>query len=71
MIDYEQIRRLRELKNLSQRQLGISSGVAGSLISRIESGQRIPSLRLLIRIAEALGVHPGQLILFNRDAGEN
>ena len=53
------IERLREEKGLSQR--GLAEGlyrVSYAFISRIESGQREPSLRTLRLLAERLGVTP-------------
>ena len=47
---------LRSRGSLSQRQLAQSVGVTAAYISRIEHGERIPTLQLLERIADALGV---------------
>lgn len=50
------IRELRIQKALTQRDLAQRSGLLGSHISRIENGQRIPSLPTLYRLARALRV---------------
>ena len=51
------IRKAREAKGLSQRQLGKLSGVDYSAISRIENGERAaPDATSLMRIARALDV---------------
>ena len=51
------IKRLREEKGWSQRELGRRSGVHHSLISRLENGlQDDTQAHNLLRLAEALGV---------------
>ena len=47
---------LRSRGSLSQRQLARSVGVTAAYISRIEHGERLPTLQLLEKIADALGV---------------
>jgi transcriptional regulator with XRE-family HTH domain len=54
------VRRLRLALGLSQRQLA-SHGVSYAYISRIESGQRMPSLRAIRLLARRLGVTPEYL----------
>jgi transcriptional regulator with XRE-family HTH domain len=54
------VRRLRVARGLSQRKLA-SSGVSYAYISRIESGQRIPSVRAIRVLARRLGVTPEYL----------
>lgn len=51
----ERVRRLRRERGLTQRDLA-GDGVSYSYISRLETGERVPSLRVLRRIAERLGV---------------
>jgi transcriptional regulator with XRE-family HTH domain len=41
---------------ISQKTLGEQVGVSAAHISRVENGERVPSLQLLERIAAALGV---------------
>jgi transcriptional regulator with XRE-family HTH domain len=51
------VKRLREEKGLSQRELAEGLPRVGyAFISRVESGQREPSLRTLRLLAERLGV---------------
>lgn len=57
----ETLARLRAEKGLTQRQLGSSTGVAWSMISKYESGQSTPRLKILMRLAEALGVSIDEL----------
>lgn len=54
------VRRLRLERGLSQRQLA-SRGVSYAYISRIESGQRTPSVRAIRLLARKLGVAPEYL----------
>jgi transcriptional regulator with XRE-family HTH domain len=54
------VRRLRLARGLSQRQLA-SSGVSPAYISRIESGQRMPSVPAIRVLATRLGVTPEYL----------
>jgi len=54
------VRRLRLSRGLSQRQLA-SSGLSPAYISRIESGQRTPSVRAIRVLAHRLDVTPEYL----------
>lgn len=51
----ERLARLRGAKGLSQRDVA-SPGVSYAYISRVENGQRQPSVKALRRLAEKLGV---------------
>lgn len=57
----ETLARLRAEKGLTQRQLGSSAGVAWSMISKYESGQSSPRLKILMRLAKALDVSVDEL----------
>lgn len=50
-----------ELK-LSQEQLDEITGVHWSYLGQVERGQRNPSLRNILRIAEGLEIDPGKLV---------
>jgi transcriptional regulator with XRE-family HTH domain len=52
----QNIRYFRHAKNLTQVELASKVGVAPPYISQIESGIRLPSLKVARRIAEALGL---------------
>lgn len=56
----DRVRRLRLASGLSQRQLA-ARGVSYGYISRIESGQRTPSVRAIRLLARRLGVTPEYL----------
>ena len=50
----EELRRVREEKNLSQEQLGFESGYHRTYISQLERGQKSASLKALFCLANAL-----------------
>lgn len=54
------LKRLREARGISQRELAelAGDGVTYSYISRIESGDRRPSLTAVRKLAKPLGVTP-------------
>jgi transcriptional regulator with XRE-family HTH domain len=56
----ERILRLRTERGLSQREIE-GPGVSNAYISRIEKGQRTPSLRAIRTLAERIGVTPEYL----------
>ncbi|NLL17507.1 MAG: helix-turn-helix transcriptional regulator [Clostridia bacterium] len=62
----DQIRALRESKNLSLEALGALTGLSSSYISEIERKQTIPSLTTLRRIAKAFNVPVSLFIGNNR-----
>lgn len=57
------IRKLRTRKKLSQEQLAFDSEIDLTYLGGIERGKRNPSLMVLVRIADRLGVHPSKLLL--------
>ena len=56
----ERVRRLRVERGLTLRQAA-SPGVSSSYLSRIESGERAPSVKALRALAQTLGVSPDEL----------
>ena len=50
----ERLKKLRESKGYSQKELGTISGVDASLISRYEQGERTPTVDNLTSLAKAL-----------------
>jgi transcriptional regulator with XRE-family HTH domain len=58
----DQIRRVRELHNLTQLEVCGRSGVDVATYSRIEQGHSSPLLDTLIRIADAIGVELAELV---------
>lgn len=58
-------RRLREVRDrvgMSQDGLGRESDVHPTSIGRLERGKREPRLTTLLRLADGLGVEPGELV---------
>jgi transcriptional regulator with XRE-family HTH domain len=47
---------LRELRGITQAELGRKAGMAAASISHFETGQRTPSLDSLVKLADALEV---------------
>jgi transcriptional regulator with XRE-family HTH domain len=56
------MREFRRDRGLSQEELGYDSGLHRTYIGGIERGERNPSLTNILRIAEALGVSPSDLL---------
>ena len=44
----------RELRGLTQAELGARAGIAPGAVSHFETGQRLPSLESLVKLADAL-----------------
>ena len=61
------LRKLREDRNLSARDLEKATGLLRSYISRVEGGHTVPSNPTLARLAEALGVPVHQLLYEERE----
>lgn len=57
------IRKLRVRRKLSQEQLAHDSEIDLTYLGGIERGKRNPSLLVLVRIADQLGVHPSKLLV--------
>lgn len=57
----ELVRTAREAKGLSRKQLADLAGLDPSYLSRIESGERLPSRDLVLALADALGVSDQQM----------
>ena len=56
------LNQLRTQEALTQRDLSERTGLTLAAISRIEQNQVEPRLSTVRRLAEALGVHPSQLM---------
>ena len=66
----ENIRRMRELKHLSQKELAASIGAAPTQYSRVETGKVIPSLKTLMGVAKALDTSLDSLVNANGSASQ-
>ena len=58
----ENIRRLRELHELTQRELGAIAGVSDKAVSTWENGSKAPRMTAIKRIAEYFGIPAGDLL---------
>src|ERR1043165_5392262 len=56
------LRRAREKKGISLAGLARATGISTSTLSRLESGQRKPSLELLLPVTTALGVPLDEIV---------
>lgn len=56
------VRAAREAAEMSQAALGERTGILVPAISRLENGKKLPTLATFLKIAEALGVEPGELL---------
>lgn len=56
------IRKLRKRRGLSQEALALDAEIDLTYLGGIERGKRNPSLLVMVRIAERLGVHPSKLL---------
>lgn len=63
----ENLKKLREAKGLTTRQLADNADIAYSQIWTLESGQGDPTLTTLLAIAKALRVTPDELVAFKND----
>jgi transcriptional regulator with XRE-family HTH domain len=61
----ENLRRLRERRYLTQRELAEQAGVSPDTILKLEKNRWEPRLRTIRRLAEALDVHPDELTGFD------
>ncbi|GHE94519.1 hypothetical protein GCM10017786_29460 [Amycolatopsis deserti] len=56
------LRRARERKGVSLTDLARTTGISTSTLSRLESGQRKPSLELLLPVTAALGIPLDEIV---------
>ncbi|MEE8414127.1 MAG: helix-turn-helix transcriptional regulator [Dehalococcoidales bacterium] len=56
------LRRLRELRALSQRELAALANLSVTTVNRIETGQRKAMPRTVRKLAKALGITPEELL---------
>lgn len=59
------IKRIREAKNLSQKEVISAIGMGAAQYSRIENGKTDPSVSTLAKIAKALGISMAELFYDN------
>jgi transcriptional regulator with XRE-family HTH domain len=57
------VRHTRRLRGLTLKEVADQAGCSESLLSKIENGRATPSLKMLQRLASALGLTVGKFIL--------
>ena len=57
------IKRLREMKNLSLRELSYACDIDNSKISKIEKGQINITFTTILQLAKALDISPSELLM--------
>ena len=57
------IKRLREMKNLSLRELSYACDIDNSKISKIEKGQINITFTTILQLAKALEISPSELLM--------
>lgn len=63
----ENIRKLRDLRGLSQEVLSSEVGISQKQLSRIENGHVSPTLDILIKVSETIGVKLSELLNFDEN----
>lgn len=56
------LQNFREMRHLTQGQLGLRAGIAAASVSHFETGQRTPSLESLVKLADALEISTDALL---------
>jgi transcriptional regulator with XRE-family HTH domain len=62
------IKELRRSRGLSQEALSEGVGITAKYLSRVETGQHFPSLDVIVRLAEVLGVELRDVFEFTHAA---
>lgn len=66
----DNVRKYRKIAGLTQEQLAEMIGCSNSHIGQIENGRGIPSLDIMVKIANALGVMVDQFVIADSDHPE-
>ncbi|UUY01733.1 helix-turn-helix transcriptional regulator [Svornostia abyssi] len=56
------LRVAREAAGMTQEELALAAGLNMANVSRYEGAKREPGVRVVVRLAQALGVTPGSLL---------
>jgi transcriptional regulator with XRE-family HTH domain len=56
------VRRLREARGWTQEQLAERSEMNASYLGFLERGDNVPTLSIIIQLAEAFGMEPAELL---------
>jgi len=58
----EELRKLRELADLSQEELSFQADIHRNYVGLLERGLRVPSLDILLKLGKALGTSASSLV---------
>jgi len=58
----EHLKEMRTANNLSQEELAFRSNISANQIGRIERGEINPTISTLKTIADAIGIHPKDML---------
>jgi len=61
------LRRLREARQLTQQELGEQADLSFKYLGAIERGEENPSLKVITKLAGALGVEPFEMFIFEHE----
>lgn len=61
------VRRARQKAGLTQEQVALQADIDLTYMGGIERGRRNPTVLVLVRLAEALGIHPAELLKSDND----
>ncbi len=67
----KRIQHYRHLAKLSQEELADMVGVSDTYIRKLEAGDRLPSLNVVMRLASALDTTPNHLLLLSTAIGNS
>lgn len=62
------LKHYRKLNDWTQQKLADKVGVSRIYIQALESGRRMPAMKLLLRLADAFGVEPNELLCTHTNA---
>jgi transcriptional regulator with XRE-family HTH domain len=52
----------REKRRMTQEELAKFAGISTVYVAKIEAGDKVPSIQVLMKLAKALGVKAGELL---------
>lgn len=65
------LQELRKAKNFSKGKLSVEAECSKSYIGKMESGQKFPNLKMIVKLADALGIHVKELFDFEYDLNKD
>ena len=58
----DELRKAREAAGLTQEGLAAKAGLSREYINYLERGKREPTLPMFVRVCDAIGVHPPEML---------